>query len=41
MEVPKEKNDIKMEKEFYELEIVFEVAETDHNYNRGNIYVQC
>lgn len=32
MSVPTEGNDIKMDNEFYELEIIFEIAETVHNY---------
>ncbi len=32
MSVPTEGNEIKMDNEFYELEIVFEIAETAHNY---------
>lgn len=39
MSVPMDGNDIKMDNEFYELEIVFEIAETAHNYQRGNIYI--
>ena len=30
-----------MEKEAYNLKIIFEVAETQHNFERGNIYVQA
>jgi hypothetical protein len=41
MSVPTDGNDIKMDNEFYELEIVFDIAETAHNYQRGNIYIQC
>lgn len=39
MSVPTDGNEIKMDNEFYELEIVFDIAETAHNYQRGNIYI--
>ena len=29
-----------MDDEYYAIEIVFEVASTKHNFERGNIYVQ-
>ena len=31
---------IRMDDEYYAIEIVFEVAMTMHNFERGNIYVQ-
>ena len=30
---------IRMDDEYYAIEIVFEVAMTEHNFERGNIYV--
>jgi len=29
-----------MDNEYYQVEVVFEVAMTVHNYERGNLYVQ-
>ena len=29
-----------MDSEYYQIEIVFEVAMTKHNYERGNLYTQ-
>jgi hypothetical protein len=32
---------IRMDKHHYEIEVVFEVAATVHNYERGNLYLQA
>ena len=31
---------IRMDQEYYAIEIVFEVAITSHNFERGNVFVQ-
>ena len=37
-----EENDqVRMDNEFYSIEVVFEVAMTLHNYERGNLYMQA
>ena len=33
-------SDIKMVKEYYSIEVEFDIAMTQHNYERGNLYVQ-
>ena len=35
-----EQGKIRMDQEYYQLEVVFEVAATSHNFERGNIFVQ-
>lgn len=35
-----ESNEIKMENEFYQIEVIIEAAETEHNFDKGNIYLQ-
>ena len=35
-----EQGRIRLDDEFYSIELVFEVASTAHNYERGNIFVQ-
>ena len=32
---------IRMEDEYYSIEVVFEVSDTEHNYEKGNLYIQC
>ena len=35
-----EQGKIRMDQEYYQLEVVFEVAASSHNFERGNIFVQ-
>jgi len=35
-----EHSGIRMDSEYYQLEVVFEVAMTMHNFERGNLYLQ-
>ena len=29
-----------MDSEFYQIDVIFDVAMTQHNYERGNLYIQ-
>jgi hypothetical protein len=32
--------DIRMDREYYQIEVLFQVADTEHNYEGGNLYLQ-
>ena len=35
-----EMSQIRMDQEYYSIEVVFEIAITSHNFERGNVFVQ-
>ena len=43
VEIKRESNElaeIRMDNEYYQIEVIFEVAMSMHNYERGNLYLQ-